>query len=328
MTLPSLVSGVFLSHPDKALWPDAGDGRPVTKLDLARYLVAAGPWMLGHLRGRPCSIVRAPDGILGPRFFQRHAGPGLPATLGRVRVRGDPRPYFEVDDVRGLAAIAQLAGLELHPWNSAPASPGVAGRLVFDLDPAPGVEFAAVLRAARDVRERLAALRMPAFCKTTGGRGLHVVVPLAKSARGWPAWPAALGFARGLCEGMAADDPGRYVVKASKAARENKVFLDYLRNTAKATAVAPLSPRARAGAPVSMPIGWEDLRGSLDPGRYTIRTALDELERRRAWANYERSGVPLPSTRQPKTGPAVLPGSGSKRTRTRALPRTRRSGKA
>jgi DNA ligase D len=278
LTPERIVAGVRLSNPDKVLYPEQG----ITKGRLADYYVAVAERMLPHIAFRPVTMVRCPMGQETKCFYQRHAGSGVPKQLHEVTIPGFGEPYLYIADVGGLVAMVQMGVLEMHPWGVRVEAPDRADRIVFDLDPAEGLGFEAVIDAAKEVRQRLKALGLTSFVKTTGGKGLHVVVPVEATAP----WKEVKSFAKGVSAQMAADAPAKYLTTASKADRIGRIFIDYLRNDPTSTAVAPYSPRSRKGAPAAMPLRWGQVKSGLDPCDYTVETVPGLIRRQRSdpWA--------------------------------------------
>ena len=265
MTEERIVGGVRLSNPDKVLWPEQG----ITKAELAEYYVAVAERMLPHVAHRPVTMVRCPTGAEKKCFYQRHAGSGVLPQLREVQVPGFDDPYLYIEDLPGLIAMVQMGTLEIHPWGVTVDHPDRPDRIIFDLDPDEGLDFSDVISATLEVRERLQAIGLESFVKTTGGKGLHVVVPIEPVTE----WRAAKAFAKSFSDAMAADSPERYLTRISKAERTGRIFIDYLRNDPTSTAVGPYSTRSRFGAPVAMPIEWEELQGPLNPAGFNVKTA-------------------------------------------------------
>jgi bifunctional non-homologous end joining protein LigD len=270
MTTPErIVEGVRLTNPDKVLWHE----QAITKGELADYYVAVAEFMLPHVAGRPVTMVRCPTGAEKKCFYQRHAASGVLEQLKEVTIPGFDEPYLYIEDAAGLIAMVQMGTLEIHPWGVRVGAPDRPDRIIFDLDPDVGLGFADVIRAAIEIRQRLGALGLTSFVKTTGGKGLHVVLPIEPASD----WRSAKAFAKDFSEVMAADAPERYLTRISKAEREGRIFIDYLRNDATSTAVGPYSTRSRPGAPVATPLEWEELGEALDPKAFTVETVPERL---------------------------------------------------
>lgn len=285
-----------LTHPDRVLWPE-GDGG-LTKGDLAAYWDAVAEWALPGIAHRPLALVRCPGGIEGERFFQKQGHGHLPAGVRDGHAGGSP--YVAIDDAAGLAALVQVAAIELHTWGATEAAALTPDRVVFDLDPGEDVDFAAVVAAARLVRDRLEGHGLAAFCRTTGGKGLHVVAPLRPEAD----WDTVRAWCRAFAEAMSRDAPDRFVATLPKARRRGHILIDWLRNGLGATAVASFSPRARPGATVATPLHWRDVTPRLDPTAYTIRTVPARLRRQRTdpWEGFADSARALPPANPPEAG--------------------------
>ncbi len=280
------VGGVALSHPDRVYWHDAG----VSKRDLAEFYAQIWKWMRPHVVGRPIALLRCPEGAAGQCFFQKHAAAGIATEhLHLIPEKGDK--ILSIDDLAGLISLVQAGVLEIHTRGTTADDRERADRLVFDLDPGPGTGWKEVVAAAREVRERLARLKLKSFVKTSGGKGLHVVLPIKPTP-----WDKAKDFCHAVAASMAADDPDRYVASATKSKRNKRIFIDYQRNSREATAVAPYSTRARPGAPVSVPVEWSELAGLKSAGQYTVLNLPARLARLRKdpWTNIGRFRQVLP----------------------------------
>jgi bifunctional non-homologous end joining protein LigD len=260
---------------------------PTTKLDVAAYYGRIASWIVPHVEGRPLTLVRCPEGMAGGCFYMKHSNVWAPDSLRRVPIQEKTKigEYLVADDIAGVVGLVQMGVLEIHTWNSTvDRDIERPDRLVIDLDPGDAVPWSEVIAAARVVRKALAALDLAAFPKTTGGRGLHVVVPLQPQAD----WAACLEFARRLSEAIERADPDTYTTRFAKAGRKRKILLDYLRNNRTNTSVAAYSTRARPGAPVSVPLTWDELQPSLDAKALTLHTVPQRLARLRRdpWHEY------------------------------------------
>jgi bifunctional non-homologous end joining protein LigD len=293
---PATELDVRITHPERVVFPDT----TITKGDVAAYYAAIMDWLLPEIENRPLSIIRCPDGAGATCFFQKHHADKLGAHVGSILLKektGSDR-YLYVDDPQGVLELVQMSTLELHPWGSRIDKPEQPDRLVFDLDPAPGIDWSDLVAAAKDVRARVRKHGLESFPRLSGGKGVHVVVPIRRG----PLWDEAKAFCERIADEMAAEAPDRYLATASKAAREGRIFIDWLRNARGATSVASFSLRARAGAPVAMPIRWEELARVKSPSAFDLVAALKRIKTMRAhpWGDFAKTKQALPraSTRR------------------------------
>jgi bifunctional non-homologous end joining protein LigD len=292
-----VVAGVPLTHPDRILWEEQG----ITKQGLAEFYEEIADWILPHVIRRPLALVRCPSGSQKGCFFQKHSWAGLSDFILRDTVRDDDseEEVLLVENISGVAALVQAGVLEIHPWGAPIDDVERPDRITMDLDPGEGVDWPDVIAGAREVRERLGALGLESFVKTTGGKGLHVVVPLTPKA----GWEEVKSFTRNLSESMEADSPQRYISKATKKARNGLIYVDYLRNGRGATAIAAYSTRARPGAPVSVPLAWDELSPVIKPNHFTVGNLPARLERMRKdpWAELFviKQTLSAPSAKKP-----------------------------
>jgi bifunctional non-homologous end joining protein LigD len=268
------VLGIRITHPDRLLFPDQG----ISKVGLARYYTAVADRMLPHAADHLLSLVRAPQGIKGPRFYQKHAGDGFPAEIKEIPVTessGETENYMYVHDAAGLVAAVQMGSLEFHIWGSRFDTLETPDRLVFDLDPDEGLDFGVVKAAATAMGDALSALGLKSVPMVTGGKGIHVIVPLTARAT----WSHAKAFAKSFAQGFAEREPQRFIATMSKEKRKGLIFIDWLRNERGATAIAPYSVRARAGGPVATPVSWDELDGLRAASSFRIPDILTRIER-------------------------------------------------
>jgi bifunctional non-homologous end joining protein LigD len=277
------VLGVRISHPDRLIYPALG----ITKIELARYYERIGDWIVPHASGRPLTLVHCPAGIAAPCHYLKHAKAWGPSALRRVRIQEKTKvgEYLVADSIDALVSLAQMGIVEIHTWNSTTDAIERPNRLVWDLDPGPAVSWRQVVKAAKLVRDVLKVLGLASWVKTTGGRGLHVVVPLKRRRT----VSECLEFSRAVGEAIARTDPRSYTTKFARVGRERQILIDYLRNNRTNTSVCAFSPRARSAATVSVPLDWDDLGDP--PDRWTLLTVPRRLDRLRAdpWKQYWRS---------------------------------------
>ena len=278
------VAGIGISHGSRLIFPESD----VTKLQLAEYYNAVADHILPYVEHRPLSVIRCPEGTGKECFFQRHVGFGKNADIHEVSVgvKGEDQRCMSIDDERGLISLVQWGVIEFHPWQCSDKKLNKPDQIIFDLDPDPAITWKELIAGAKIVRSKLQEIGFDPYLKTTGGKGLHLVVPLVPEHD----FPTIKAFTRAVAETITKESPDKFIATMSKAARKGKIFIDYLRNDTTSTAIAPFSIRARIGAPVSVTLDWSELKPSLVPANFTIKTVPTRLKKLKAdpWKNFSR----------------------------------------
>ena len=286
------MTAVKLTHPDRIYWKDAG----VTKAGLASYYRQVWSRMAPFVVARPLALLRCPAGTDAQCFFQKHAWKGQSEEILTFDDPNDSsdEPLLAIDSLDGLIGLVQGATLEIHPWQATVAELERPDQIIMDLDPGDGVEWESIVEGALDVRKRLEARGLTCFVKLSGGKGLHVVSPLKPKA----GWDDVKDFAKAVADALPSDSPDRYVSTITKSKRHGKILVDYLRNGRGATAIAPYATRARKGAPVAMPLAWDELGGEIRAGHFTVNNAMTRLDNLKSdpWQDFRKAEVPLPAS--------------------------------
>jgi len=294
------VAGVRVTSPDRVLFSELG----LTKQALARYYESVGEWILPELKNRPLSMVRCPQGPDEGCFYQKHIDKAWSDEIERVRIpESDGEGIYAVaNSAAAVVALVQKGVIELHVWGATTRDLDKPDRMIFDLDPDEAVPWREVMAAARATRARLEDVGLESFVKTSGGKGLHVAVPLAPRHD----WDEVKEFSRAVAEAMAGDDPGLFTAKMAKKERTRRIFIDYLRNGAGATAVAAYAVRARKGAPVSTPLHWDELQGRMKPLSFHAGNIARRLQGLHTdpWKTFRRTSQTLTAAMKRKVGVA------------------------
>jgi bifunctional non-homologous end joining protein LigD len=274
------IAGITITHPEKIFFPDA----KVTKLQLAQYYAAVSSRMLPYIKNRPLNILRCPNGIQQQCFLQRHLSEKSPPALKKIKMRINQENFigFTVENQAGLISLVQLGSVEIHCWGETYPRIGFPDQIVFDLDPPEKINWTALVNTAKLLRKVLADFKLKSFVKTTGGKGLHVVVPIKPIY----SWEQIHAFSKALAETLVKMQPDKLIATATKSKRQNKIFIDYLRNSQVASAVAPYAVRARKGAPVAMPLAWAELSKISAANHFTVKNCAKQLAKKDPWQDF------------------------------------------